>query len=123
MRVVSDLVPQLSLVPEAGLRLEHVAQSRGLFGENKLTPLPHEPLWRKFLGKFDEPIIKILLAAALLSIVVDLFKSNTILGVVALLTVVAIVTVAFTIARLKQWAPAVMFGLAVVWVGVSALSG
>ena len=35
-----------------------------------------EPLWKKFLDKFDEPIIKILLAAALLSMFVDLFKAQ-----------------------------------------------
>src|SRR5262249_11585992 len=35
-----------------------------------------EPLWKKFLEKFDEPIIKILLAAALLSMIVDLFKGT-----------------------------------------------
>ena len=41
-----------------------MADSRQRFGANRLTPLPREPLWKKFLEKFDEPIIKILLAAA-----------------------------------------------------------
>ena len=39
------------------------ATSLSRFGANRLTPLPREPLWKKFLDKFDEPIIKILLAA------------------------------------------------------------
>ena len=46
------------------------------FGANRLTPLPREPVWKKFLEKFDEPIIKILLAAALLKMVVDLFEAS-----------------------------------------------
>src|SRR5262249_1868058 len=59
-----------------GLVPDQVEQSRREFGRNELTPLPREPLWKKFLEKFDEPIIKILLAAALLSMVVDLFKGR-----------------------------------------------
>jgi Ca2+-transporting ATPase len=75
MRALRDL-PSQAISAEAGLTPEGVAQSRQQFGRNVLTPLPREPLWRKFLGKFDEPIIKILLAAALLSMVVDLFKGK-----------------------------------------------
>ena len=42
------------------------------------------PLWKKFLEKFDEPIIKILLAASLLKIVVDLFEASPPAGGIAL---------------------------------------
>ena len=76
MRTLSDIVQKLPTSAEAGLSAEGVALSRKEFGENRLTPLPREPLWKKFLEKFDEPIIKILLAAALLSMVVDLFKGK-----------------------------------------------
>src|SRR5947208_15670343 len=75
MRTLQEVQSQLSVTPEVGLTATAVAQSRKLFGVNRLTPLPREPLWKKFLEKFDEPIIKILLAAALLSMVVDLFES------------------------------------------------
>jgi Ca2+-transporting ATPase len=74
MRTIQEVVQQLSGSTDNGLTPEGVVQSRARFGANRLTPLPREPLWRKFLEKFDEPIIKILLAAALLSMVVDLFK-------------------------------------------------
>ena len=93
------------------------------YGPNRLTPLPREPLWKKFLEKFDEPIIKILLAAALLSIVVDLFKANTTLGGIALVVTVAALGAAFGVAKLRQWAPASMFGLAIVWVIASVICG
>jgi Ca2+-transporting ATPase len=75
MRTLRD-VRDLPTAAEGGLTPEGVARSRQRFGRNVLTPLPREPLWKKFLEKFDEPIIKILLAAALLSMVVDLFKAG-----------------------------------------------
>src|SRR5882762_1953555 len=101
MRSLQQIHADLPTTPETGLTPEAVADSRAKFGANRLTPLPREPLWRKFLGKFDEPIIKILLAAALLSIVVDLFKGNTVLGAIAFLVVVAVLTVAFAVAALR----------------------
>jgi Ca2+-transporting ATPase len=76
MRTQREIQALLPTTPENGLTPEGVAQSRQQFGVNRLTPLPREPLWKKFLEKFDEPIIKILLAAALLSMIVDLFKST-----------------------------------------------
>ena len=84
MRTVADLTLQLSLATDQGLSAEGVVKSRQNFGVNQLTPLPREPLWKKFIEKFDEPIIKILLAAALLSMVVDLFKADKIVGGVCL---------------------------------------
>src|SRR5262245_27070748 len=76
MRVLSDLFKTFALDRERGLSSEAVASSRRQFGANHLTPLPREPLWKKFLEKFDEPIIKILLAAALLSMFVELFRGQ-----------------------------------------------
>src|SRR5438132_2333593 len=91
MRTIRDIEQQNLISLESGLSPEAVAASRQRFGANRLTPLPREPLWRKFLEKFDEPIIKILLAAALLSMVVDLFNASRPLGGVALgLVVVAL---------------------------------
>src|SRR5262245_24487564 len=123
MRSVQQVIADLPTSAESGLKPDAVADSRARFGANRLTPLPREPLWRKFLGKFDEPIIKILLAAALLSIVVDLFKGNTALGAIAFAVVAVVLGAAFGIAKLRQWAPSIMFGLAIVWVIVSAVSG
>jgi len=57
-----------------GFSTADVALSRQRFGVNRLTPLARESLWIKFLAKFDEPIIKVLLAAALLSMIVALFR-------------------------------------------------
>jgi Ca2+-transporting ATPase len=77
MRNIAAVLEQLPTTPDGGLSPDGHTRSRELFGVNRLTPLPREPLWKKFLARFNEPIIKILLAAALLSIAVDLFKLLT----------------------------------------------
>ena len=69
MRSLAEVISLVSASPDFGLTDASVEQSRQQFGKNVLTPLPREPLWKKFLEKFDEPIIKILLAAALLSMI------------------------------------------------------
>src|SRR5436305_14018138 len=108
MRTISDLKSALSLSPEQGLSSDSVLKSRQQFGANRLTPLPREPLWQKFLEKFDEPIIKILLAAALLSMVVDLFKASTVTGSVALVVLAVLFLGAF-VAKQARWLPTLMF--------------
>ncbi|MDP3452049.1 MAG: cation-transporting P-type ATPase, partial [Bacteroidales bacterium] len=45
----------------AGLTTEQAEQSRKEHGANLLTPPQREPLWRVFLRKFSDPIIRILL--------------------------------------------------------------
>ncbi len=108
MRTLADVLQQLPTSPDNGLTPDGVVQSRERFGENRLTPLPREPLWKKFIEKFDEPIIKILLAAALLSMVVDLFKTDRLVGGVAVGLVVAAVVVAFVLKQ-QRWIPTLMF--------------
>lgn len=112
MRTLLDLQSHLPLSPDNGLSAEAVAKSRQQFGANRLTPLPREPLWQKFLEKFDEPIIKILLAAALLSIVVDLFHYSAGLGSGAIVVVALAVGTAFALKQ-GRWVPSLLFGLAV----------
>lgn len=51
-----------------GLTVEQVEQSRLKHGANILTPPAKEPLWRLFLEKFSDPVIRILLMAAFLSL-------------------------------------------------------
>ncbi|MFO0844584.1 MAG: cation-translocating P-type ATPase [Gemmataceae bacterium] len=112
MRALTDIVAHPSHLDD-GLTAEAVAASRQRHGGNALTPLPREPLWRKFLEKFDEPIIKILLAAALLSMFVDLFKANPITAAVALVVVTGAI-IAMMVTKLGEWVPSAMFGAAIV---------
>ena len=46
-----------------GLTDEQVEESRRLHGENVLTPPAKVSLWKQFIEKFDDPIIRILLVA------------------------------------------------------------
>src|SRR5947209_17849377 len=112
MRSLADIQQAFVVSPETGLTADMVARSRQRFGINRLTPLPREPLWKKFLEKFDEPIIKILLAAALLSMLVDLFKAKAYIdgGIGVGLLVVGLVGLFAT--RKGQWVPSFLFALA-----------
>jgi Ca2+-transporting ATPase len=51
-----------------GLTDAQVLQSRKEHGANTLTPPAREPLWKQFLEKFNDPTIKILLVAAVVSL-------------------------------------------------------
>ena len=51
-----------------GLTTAQVEESRRLHGDNILTPPKRKPLWKQFLAKFDDPLIKILLVALMLSV-------------------------------------------------------
>lgn len=53
-----------------GLTRQEVEESRRLHGENILTPPEKASLWSQFLEKFNDPIIKILLVAWLLSMII-----------------------------------------------------
>src|SRR3954453_3303435 len=102
LQQVRQLFPGADI--ETGLPHDAVAQSRQAHGGNQLTPLPREPLWKKFIEKFDEPIIKILLAAALLSMVVDLFKADNLVGGVSLGVFAVLVTGLF-VSKKSEWLP------------------
>ena len=57
-----------------GLTSEQVEQSRREHGDNLLTPPEKEPVWKLFLEKFQDPIIRILLITLGLSMVVSLYQ-------------------------------------------------
>ena len=57
-----------------GLTHEEVVESRRKHGDNLLTPPEKEPVWKQFLEKFEDPIIRILLIALLLSIGVSSYQ-------------------------------------------------
>jgi len=61
----------------SGLSNEQVIESRKKYGENILTPPEREPLWKLFLEKFEDPIIRILLIAAFLSLFIAIVEYVT----------------------------------------------
>src|SRR5262245_20730235 len=122
MRTLREIHEQFPAARDRGLDHDEVGQSLSRFGANRLTPLPREPLWRKFLEKFDEPIVKILLAATLLKTVVDLFAPEGPWGLFGLGLSVAVFVVALAL-KLREWLPSMMFGTAIVLVLLSVVSG
>jgi Ca2+-transporting ATPase len=108
MLTISEITQLLPTTPDKGLASVAIADSAQRFGSNQLTPLPREPIWRKFLEKFDEPIIKILLGAALLSMGVELFQADSRLGTVSLLTL-GVVLIGAVLAGFVRWIPSILF--------------
>lgn len=59
-----------------GLTDAQVKESRQKHGMNILTPPKKEPLWKLFLKKFEDPIIRILLIAAFLSLGISIIHNE-----------------------------------------------
>lgn len=57
-----------------GLNDAQVAESRRLHGVNILTPPEKEPLWKRFIYKFKDPLIIILIVAGALSICISCYE-------------------------------------------------
>ena len=52
-----------------GLNKQQVEESRQKHGANTLTQIPPEPLWKKILEGFKDPMIMILLVALVIQVV------------------------------------------------------
>lgn len=59
-----------------GLSPEQVAENRRQYGDNVITPPKDDSAWRLFAGKFRDPIIRILLLAAVLSLSIGAFHGD-----------------------------------------------
>ena len=64
----------------AGLSNEQVAESRAAHGANILTPPKKISAWRKFLEKFRDPLIIVLLIAGVLSMGISFYEYSLGLG-------------------------------------------
>lgn len=60
----------------SGLTDKQVKENRAKHGANILTPPKKEPLWKLFLKKFEDPIIRILLIAAFLSLGISIIHNE-----------------------------------------------
>lgn len=61
---------------EVGLNHQEVLQNRKRYGENLLTPPKRQSLWKLYLEKFQDPVIRILLLAALLSLIISFYSNE-----------------------------------------------
>lgn len=60
----------------SGLTAREVEESRAKYGTNELTPPVRPSMWRLYLEKFQDPVIRILLVAALLSFIVAFVEQD-----------------------------------------------
>jgi Ca2+-transporting ATPase len=75
-----------------GLTTEQVAESRRKYGANAMTPPVREPLWKQYLEKFDDPIIKILLLAVAVSTIVSLVRGGGLLDTIGIIIAILLAT-------------------------------
>ena len=75
-----------------GLTTEQVEEFRRKYGANAMTPPVREPLWKQYLEKFDDPIIKILLLAAGVSFIVSMVKGGGILDIIGIIIAILLAT-------------------------------
>ena len=52
-----------------GLSSQEVIESRKKFGNNQLTQIPPDPLWKKIMNGFKDPMIMILMVALIIQLV------------------------------------------------------
>ncbi|MDD1679258.1 MAG: calcium-translocating P-type ATPase, PMCA-type [Methanomicrobiales archaeon] len=90
-----EMIPFLKLPAEArehGLHPESVREMREKYGKNELTPPQRTALWYQYLVKFNDPIIRILLVAILISATVALFEGKSLLDTAGIIIAVFLAT-------------------------------
>lgn len=85
-----------------GLTDEQVERSRSQYGSNKLTQIPPEPLWKKILGGFKDPMIMILLVALVVQVVLFFLKQAEWFEPVGILVAILIANGVSSVSESKQ---------------------
>lgn len=81
--------------PNVGLTAKEVEASKQAHGENVLTPPKRTPLWKLYIEKYNDPIIKILLVAALVSLGLAVINGEYIETIGIILAIILATTVGF----------------------------
>jgi len=89
----------INKVHTTGLSAAEVSASRARNGANVLTPPRRKSLWRLYIEKYEDPIIRILLVAAAISLVLAFFENDFIETIGIILAVFFATTVGFYFER------------------------
>ncbi len=81
-----------AIITENGLSAPQIDELRKQYGINTMTPPVRDPLWKQYLKKYNNPIIKILLVAVAISMVVFLIKGEGLLDTIGILIAVLLAT-------------------------------
>ena len=60
----------------SGLNEQEVKQNREKYGVNLLTPPKRPSLWKLYLEKFEDPVIRVLLVAAVFSLIISIIENE-----------------------------------------------
>ena len=82
-----------------GLTGQEVEQSRLEHGENVLTPPKRQSMWRLYLEKYEDPMVRILLVAAVISLVLAFVRQDFIETIGIIAAVILATTVGFYFER------------------------
>ncbi|WP_017303918.1 calcium-translocating P-type ATPase, PMCA-type [Spirulina subsalsa] len=82
-------------IVKQGLTSEQVELNRQKYGRNVLTPPKRDPWWVLFLEKFADPVIRILMIAAIIALVVGGFQGEYVEGLGIIMAIVLATTLAF----------------------------
>ncbi|XP_034154012.2 calcium-transporting ATPase type 2C member 1 isoform X2 [Pangasianodon hypophthalmus] len=88
---VNEVVCALQADLQFGLSDAEVSRRRAYHGWNEFEISEDEPLWRKYLSQFKDPLIMLLLASAVISVVMRQFDDAVSITV----AIIIVVTVAF----------------------------
>ena len=77
---------------KGGLLSSEVPVYRERFGANVMTPPVRESLWLQYLKKYDDPIIKILIIAVVISLVVSIIQGISIYDTLGIIIAILLAT-------------------------------
>ena len=84
---------------QQGLSAAEVSISRLEHGENVLTPPHRQSMWRLYLEKYQDPMVRILLVAAVVSLVLSFVKNDYVETIGIIAAVILATTVGFYFER------------------------
>jgi Ca2+-transporting ATPase len=82
-------------LPFQGLTRQQVLESRQQHGANVLTPPQRDPWWKLYLEKFEDPVIRILIIAAVIAIIAGAYHNEWTEGVGIMLAILLSTFLAF----------------------------
>jgi len=86
---IQECETRLGTEIENGLKANHVTERRRLYGKNELTPPAPDPLWKRYLQQFKDPLIGLLVGSAVISIIMGQYDDAVSISI-ALIIVVSV---------------------------------
>ena len=89
---IQNVLTEIKTDPAAGLSSNEVENRRSEFGFNRLTPKRGTPIWLRFLLQFHQPLIYILLAATVVTLILkEWIDASVIFGVVIINAIIGFI--------------------------------